>query len=279
MTGTIAVPNQELGIWDDAESNNTIGGTTAGSGNVIAANGSDGVSLYHVTADLVAGNWIGSSAGGSAALGNQNDGVDIAFSSAVTIGGTASGAGNLISANSHAGVEINDSTTTIVQGNLIGLDQTGTLALGNAGAGVLIDAGSSANIIGGAVSGARNFISGNAEGVVVQGAATTSTLIAGNLIGTSVKGTASVRNSIAGIELSGGSLTTVGGTTVLARNIISGNTGNGLDVESGVTATLIVGNFIGLDQTGANPLGNNGTGISIDRSAGQHHWRHGPGRR
>ena len=134
------------------------------------------------------------------------------------------GAGNLISGNTN-GVEINDSTGILVQGNLIGLDQTGTLALGNSGAGVLVDAGSSANTIGGAVGGARNVISGNAEGVMVTGAATTGTLIAGNLIGTDVKGTSAVANLGGGIDLAGGTGTTIGGTTSLARNVISGNDG------------------------------------------------------
>ena len=58
--------------------------------------------------------------------------------------------GNLISGNAASGVEINDSTGTLIQGNLIGLDQTGTLALGNRGAGVLIDNGSVSNTIGAA---------------------------------------------------------------------------------------------------------------------------------
>ena len=157
---------------------------------------------------------------------------------------------------------------TLVQGNLIGLDQTGTVALGNTGAGIHIDSGSSANTIGGAVAGGRNFISGNGQGVIVTGAATTSTLIAGNLIGTDVKGTAAVGNSGAGIELTGGAGTTIGGPTILARNVISGNSGDGIDVATGVTATLILGNYVGTDQTGANPLGNTGDGISIDAATG-----------
>ena len=71
-------------------------------------------------------------------------------SSSVIIGGTAAGAGNLISGNATSGIEINDSKNTLIQGNLIGLDQTGTLALGNSGAGVLIDNGSVSNTIGSA---------------------------------------------------------------------------------------------------------------------------------
>ena len=43
---------------------------------------------------------------------------------------------NLISGNTN-GVEINDSSQNLVQGNMIGTDTTGTLAIGNSAAGVL----------------------------------------------------------------------------------------------------------------------------------------------
>ena len=159
------------------------------------------------------------------------------MSSSVTIGGTSLGAGNLISGNDANGVEINDSSGTLVQGNLIGLDQTGTLALGNAGAGVLVDDGSVSNTIGGPVAGGRNFISGNAEGVLVTGSATAGTVVAGNLIGTNVEGTAAVGNLTAGIVIAGGTGATIGGATALARNVISGNTGDGIDIGGGATST------------------------------------------
>ena len=223
-TGAVAVPNSGIGVWDDGESNNTIGGLTAGAANVISANISDGVSIFHAIDDVVAGNWIGTNATGTAALGNHGDGVDVTGSTSITVGGTSAGAGNLISDNA-TGIEIDDSSMTLVQGNLIGLDQTGTLALGNTGAGIQVDSGSSANTVGGPVAGGRNFISGNGEGVFVTGAATTSTLIAGDLIGTDLKGTVPVGNGTAGIELTGGAATTIGGTTILARNLISGNDG------------------------------------------------------
>ena len=53
-----------------------------------------------------------------------------------------------------------------VQGNYIGTDVTGTIALGNSGPGVFI-AGSSNNVIGTNAAGDRNVISGNASGVVI----------------------------------------------------------------------------------------------------------------
>ncbi len=101
-------------------------------------------------------------------------------------------------------MEIDDSNSTLVQGNLIGLDQTGTRAIGNRGAGVLIDNGSLAITIGGPVAGGHNFIAGNAEGVLITGSSTAGTVVAGNLIGTNVEGTGAVGNLTAGIDIAGG---------------------------------------------------------------------------
>ena len=267
-TGTAALGNVQGGVAISGSADNTIGGTAAGSGNVIAANGGVGVDDVGADSNVVAGNWIGTDAGGTAALGNTGDGVEVDQSLSVTIGGTALGAGNLISGNDSNGVEIIDSTGSLVQGNLIGLDQTGTLAFGNAGAGVLVDDGSISNTIGGPVSGGRNFISGNAEGIEITGSATAGTDVAGNLIGTDVEGTSAVGNMTAGIGVSGGTGTTIGGTSSLARNVISGNDGDGVDIGGGATNTVILGDYIGSDQTGTKPLANSGSGLSLNDALG-----------
>ena len=209
---------------------NTVGGTVAGAGNVISGNSGDGVAIQSANSNLVTGNWIGTNALGTAALGNTGDGVYVNQSTGNTIGGTAATSANLISGNAN-GVEINDANSNYVQGNLIGTDTTGTLAMGNRGAGVLVDAGSSSNTIGGPVGGSRNVISGNAEGVEISGGDHRH-LVAGNLIGTDMTGTFAVGNTAAGVSVSGASGTTIGGTTVLARNVISANAGDGIDLAA-----------------------------------------------
>ncbi len=148
-TGNHAMGNGQAGVAIiDGATGNTLGGTTAGSGNVISANAGDGVDDVGANGNVIVGNWIGTNATGTAALGNSGDGIFVSGSSSVMIGGTAAGAGNLISSNTTSGIEINGSTGTLIQGNLIGLDQTGTRALGNHGAGVLIDNGSVSITIG-----------------------------------------------------------------------------------------------------------------------------------
>ena len=84
------------------------------------------------TGNLVAGNFIGTDVTGTVALGNGADGVVIDTSaSGNTIGGTTAAARNIISANADAGVEIHGANDNLVEGDYIGTDVTGTVALGN----------------------------------------------------------------------------------------------------------------------------------------------------
>ena len=267
VSGTSALADTDDGIIiTSAASDNTIGGMVSGAGNLISGNSGDGIYIGG-SDNLVAGNQIGTAASGTKALPNAV-GVSI-HSKGNTIGGTTPGAGNLISGNQGDGVRVTGATAAgnLVQGNVIGTDTTGEAGLGNTGTGVdLINAPD--NTIGGPVGGARNLISGNAEGILITGSATTGSVIAGNLIGTDVSGAAAVGNIAAGVVLAGGSGTSIGGTTALARNVISGNAGDGVDVQSGATNTLVQGNFIGVDQTGTRRLGNAGAGVSDSGAAG-----------
>ncbi len=153
-TGTKAVANGQSGVVVTS-ANNLIGGTTAGAGNVISGNGSavnapaHGVSTLNAaaTGNIVQGNFIGTDLTGTAKLGNTMNGVAIYEAANNLIGGTAAGAGNVISANGSpgvvnqgSGVDIGGTTATgnLVQGNKIGTDVTGTLPLGNLRSGVHI---------------------------------------------------------------------------------------------------------------------------------------------
>ena len=80
------------------------------------------------------------------------------------VGGTASGARNVISGNNSYGVWIEDSGTnnSSVLGNYIGTDATGNTALGNTQSGFLIQNSADGTITGGTASGAGNVISSNA---------------------------------------------------------------------------------------------------------------------
>src|SRR5262249_57121739 len=182
--GTAAIPTLTTGVaFVDNASNNTVGGTTAAARNVISGNQVAGVFLgvYDTTTpafnNLLEGNYIGTDPSGAMAIGNNGPGVLIADkSSGNLIGGTASGAGNLLSGNWASGIYITTTPpnlqrpTTVspgpafsntIQGNYIGTNAAGTGALGNGSDGVLIDHGASGNTVGGTTPGDANVISGN----------------------------------------------------------------------------------------------------------------------
>ena len=166
-TGLVAVPNQ-VGIAING-AGTQVGGTVAAEGNVISGNTSQGVSLTGASSVAVMGNLIGLKADDSGALGNGGDGVLIDTGSTnSSIGGTTSGAGNVIGGNGTAGIGISGSGTTgnVVLGNLIGTNSSGA-HLGNAD-GVEVSGGASSNTIGGTTTGAGNTIGFNTQqGVLI----------------------------------------------------------------------------------------------------------------
>src|SRR5262249_30951336 len=133
-----------------------IGAGGAGStlrGLVVDHFGLAGIYLNGAGSNTITGNYIGTDAAGTTALGN---GVGVLSWGAANnvLGGTTAAAGNLISGNLQNGVAIvgAGATGNLVEGNSIGTDATGTLALGNAFAGVGI-IGASGNTIGGTAAG------------------------------------------------------------------------------------------------------------------------------
>ena len=136
------------------------------------------------------------------------------------IGGSSPSSRNLLSGNGNAiGVESSDGT--VIQGNLIGTDVTGTKALANSGGGISL---SNANntTIGGSEAGERNVISGNASGIAMNGGA--NVVIHGNCIGTDITGTKALGNAM-GINDSGMDNVSIGGSGPGEGNLISGNKG------------------------------------------------------
>ena len=169
--GTAASSNYILAMQITA-SGNLLGGDTPAARNVICG-GSFGhasdISLSG-TNNTIQGNYIGTNAAGTANLSASNgpDGIDVS-AGGNTIGGTTAGAGNLISGHWGYGISISGSSTsnTIVQGNLIGTNATGTAKIGNS-TGIGINSGGS-NTIGGTTAAAANVISGNSSGILITG--------------------------------------------------------------------------------------------------------------
>ena len=245
-----------------------IGGTNTLARNVISGNGSAGIWLSGagVSNNVVENNLIGVNAAGTAAIPNSFAGIYV-------VNGARSNAilNNVISGNYSEGLRLSDPGTSanLVQGNFIGTDATGTSAVPNGFLGLSIYTGATNNTVGGRSSAARNVISGNySEGLRVQGLGAAWNLIEGNFIGTDVSGTSAVPNGWTGLTLfSGATSNTIGGTSLAARNILSGNSSYGMVVsDPGTGENLIEGNYFGLSADGTAPLPNY-TGVLISSSA------------
>jgi hypothetical protein len=268
LTGTasLGIYNDGVLLAEGASSNwigvNPLGGTATGDeGNVIPGNDIDGIQLVSgADGNTIAGNKVGTDASGTVVLPDPiyykfNYGVEVdAPCVGNTIGGTASGAGNLVSGN-WAGIAMSGSAN-LIEANKIGTDITGTVALGNVYSGIQIDGGASSNTIGGPAAGAGNVISANGQtavnrqyGVYITGAGTSGNLLQGNKIGTDITGTVALGNANSGIQIDGGaSDNTIGGSTASEGNLITYNGGSGVEVIGAsslgdqITANRIFGN-------------------------------------
>ncbi len=201
-SGFSAMGNMGWGVNVESPAvSNVIGGTDGASGNTISGNGTGGVFLNgsDVRYTTIAGNQVGTDSLGRYAVPNGGQGVSVYGPVFTTIGGTNAGARNVISGNADRGVAIGGDNcySNLVQGNIVGMDGTGTSPIPNARDGVYIGTGSSNNLVGGLDAAAKNLIAFNRGiGILVydSGAGTAR----GNLfLGNSIK-----RNEGMGIDLS-----------------------------------------------------------------------------
>jgi hypothetical protein len=94
-------------------------------------------------------------------------------------------------------------------------------------------------------------------------------VVQGNYVGTNPAGTQAAPNTGNGIQIIAVPNNTIGGGASAMRNIISGNSGEGVRIDGTfATGNIVRGNYIGTDVTGSNPVGNNASGIFIRRAPG-----------
>jgi CSLREA domain-containing protein len=251
--------NANDGIHVEAN-NATIGGTTAADRNVIAGNQTAEIDLENgATGNVIKGNYIGTTASGDAQISNSGGeviGVDMVSVNGNTVGGSAAGAGNVIS-GVFEGIDLNSSSSNnTIQGNKIGTNAAGTAAVPNSSDGIYVY-GAGPNVITG------NLISGNGEnGINLQQlTANPSVSVTNNMIGTNAAGTAALGNSLAGVHVNDG----VGIT--LSGNTVSGNAGNGITIFGfGSSHNLISQNKIGTNAAGDAAIPNSNIGVLLDES-------------
>ena len=223
---------------------------------------------------VVKGCYVGTSPDGLSAVGNTYGAMVVNGTTGAQVGGTGTHGTspevpdrNLISGNVAEGIHVDNPATTdnTILGNWIGTDRTGTTPLPNQTNGVIVLGGAGLTTIGGANAGSANVIAGNGSTGIDLREGSTGTLIVGNLIGTDPSGLLALPNSGGGVLVwNGSSPTSLGSTSPAARNLISGNAGDGLTInDPGTAATVVQGNWIGLDASGAAALPNQWRGIAM----------------
>lgn len=247
--GNAGLPNSVVGIVVQGGVTNTIQIGIPGAGNVVSGQGlagGVGIAIVSAAPHTIQSNIIGLDATGTNIIQNIV-GISLTASSGVQIGGDASlNEGNVISGNEN-GIAIQlGSNNTVIQGNLIGTDITGTLAKGNVLAGITVQDGVNTTIGGG--GGFRNVISGStnpgSSGISLQSTGSGTTVL-GNFIGSDFSGNIALGND-QGIIVQGSHQTFIGG---LFPNFITSSTQAGITISTS-GATTVDGNSIGISSSG-----------------------------
>jgi titin len=230
-----------------------------------------GIQLFcsDAVSNHIEGCYLGVAPDGTHAAPNNLAGIIFQYGATNNfIGNTNPAARNVISGNRYYGILINDTNSdgNVIQGNNIGLDASGSIAVPNQYSGIGVFYDPKSTIIGGTNAGARNVISGNLQdGIYLEGTNNTGTAIQGNYIGTDATGNFAVPNQLEGIGIYGGARNvTIGGATAGAANLVSGNVNSGVSMAGdGVTNIIIQGNFMGVNAEGTAALPNGQAGVLI----------------
>ncbi len=286
--------NHGDGVYVSARSrNNFIGLNDSGASgvvaNVISGNSGSGIVLAGSSGNTVVANRIGTNAAGKSRVANGGDGITITRrSDGNEIGGTeftdtATGEtnnptgskgtvtpvfvvpplGNLISGNAGSGVLIDaGSRHNVLNGNFIGTTAHGDAAIGNAGDGVWIKQAGHNSLTGCKFVNNPfvyyNVLSGNGQnGLRVTDS--NKVLVQGNFFGIGANNTAIVRNRLDGIRVDGSSADTHVGGVIPLGNVSAGNGRNGIEVAGRATGFITFNTFGGLLAfKGAAPNGRDG---------------------
>lgn len=265
--------------------------------NVISGNGGNGIAFYGSSGNTVIGNRIGTSADGSSAMANGQNGILITDGAHDnTIGGTvyvdsSTGQvndptgnkgtttpvyvtpplGNLISGNGQNGVLIqNGSENNVLNGNFIGTSASGNAAVGNGGDGVHILDADNNSLIGCTFTTDPfvyyNVLSGNA-GNGLHVTSSDNVTVQANFFGIGANNATTVANGQNGILVDGDSQNTTVGGVIPLGNVSAGNALNGIYVTGTASGFTTFNTFGGLLAfQGSAPNGNDG--ILVDSTGG-----------
>ncbi len=187
--GTAALGSCPRGIHISAGTGVIVGGTNSDAGNLINAS-SIGVAVANEDLSIphnavVQGNLIGTDATGTTSFRTLTYGISLGTSANTLIGGSTNGAGNVINSAGDGIFVGNSPSGAVIQGNKIGTDITGTLALSNNSCGIEVfgnNTSTTNGTIGGTGSGQGNIIAFSGLNGVSIGSGNTGWSILGNSI-------------------------------------------------------------------------------------------------
>ena len=240
----------------------------AGGGSTIRGLVVNGGFHYGIISSLSDGNtvrgcFVGVDAAGTTKSPNVS-GIDAESSDDFTVGGPSPADRNLVSGQTDQNIQIVFSADSVVEGNLMGPDKSGAVALRPTIQSLFVAANSGVirgNVVGGASIGIRvGSISDATTGMTVQG----------NWVGTDVTGTAHIGNLSIGILVEGRDIT-IGGVGPAEGNVIAFNDGAGVLVSYdtfNITGNTIRGNSIYSNAERMISQGNSPLGIDLGNPGG-----------
>jgi len=265
------------GIFLDPDSSSAeIGGVNAAERNVFANNGV-GLDIEGGDSNLVRGNYFGVKPDGSTAAGNSKN-IEITDSTsgsgfaaednevgATVVSGVApcDGGCNVISGATGYGVDLQGESggnekpatgPTIVHGNYVGLNATGTATVANTIYGIYVGEAPDV-LVGGASNQDANFVAGGGEGIASANAEGLEVI--GNIIGSGAAGAEITAPGKAVFVLN----TNNANRVAVSKNVFEMNGGVGIQVNFG--GADVIGNFIEgaelgvLTRVGPNAAGGN----------------------
>lgn len=280
-TGNGVVGNLGSGVQLNGVTHNLIGGPNPGEGNLISGNQTYGIHLSSILTqnNTIQGNLIGTDLNGEDALmGNGAQDADPPLGHGIfveeaennLIGGGSAQVGNVVSGNYGDGIRVQGRQNQIYS-NLVGTNVSGMSAVANYVNGVSLLGDE--NMVG--APGLGNVMSGNLGDGLFVGHLTdplegdppltpvANNLIQDNSIGTDLSGQNPIGNTGSGVRIRQARETIVGGL-VGEGNLISANQRHGIQLAGSQTQdNQILGNVIGLNSSGDQPLGNALNGIYL----------------
>jgi parallel beta-helix repeat protein len=284
--GSAAIANKKHGILlTGGASGNLIGGQEAGDnnptgsenkvtpvyivppqGNLISGNRLNGVLITRASANnTLSGNFIGTDRLGNKAIGNGLDGAGVENSSGVSFIGCMLHQDpfvfyNVISGNGRDGIRLTNADDATVQANFLGIAANNHLVVPNGGDGLSVGGSSQDTTVGGVIP-LGNVISGNAKnGISVSGTASGftsfNTFAGGFAFGT-----------VAPNGLNGISITSTGGNSVVRTCILSGNTGNGIEIGGNASGVQVMDTACGTNTDIDEAMANGGSGVVLSGTA------------